>query len=344
MAATKINFSPSINIVRDSDYEFNYITTPNASNTFTAILNDIVTGTKAHVIIGAFGTGKSSFLLAFKQTLEKSFNHFKGYGTVLNSIPDYEFISIVGEYASLEELFANRYQLGKKYTSGDVIKSIDKEYKALKKKGIGFAFLVDEFGKFLDYAAKNNPKSELYFIQQLAVWVNDSNNDTLFITTLHQDLSAYSLKLDKLQRQEWDKVKGRLKEVAFNERVEQLLFLAVEYLKQNKADRKAVVKPALSIANKLRVFNINAEYAMGVRTKFFPFDLIGENILFFERNLGIPLPLLRTRQTHRQGRAIRFNLFSQRTMQTQKKGFPLLSLMQNIVSDKIYKSTLYAAA
>ncbi|MBC7748601.1 MAG: hypothetical protein H7Z76_08530 [Methylotenera sp.] len=48
-----------------------------------------------------------------------------------------------------------------------------------------------------------------------------------------------------------------------------------------------------------------------------------------EIDLGIPLPLQRTRLTHRHGRAIRCNLFSQRTMTTLKKGFPLLSLMQN---------------
>jgi hypothetical protein len=35
--------------------------------------------------------------------------------------------------------------------------------------------------------------------------------------------------------------------------------------------------------------------------------------------LGIPLPLLRTRQTHRQGRAIRYNLFFQRTNANAEK-------------------------
>jgi len=63
-----------------------------------------------------------------------------------------------------------------------------------------------------------------------------------------------------------------------------------------------------------------------------------------EIDLGISLPLQRTRQTHRHGRAIRCNLFSPHTMPTLKKGFPLLSLMQNAVFDNIYKSTLNAAS
>src|SRR5258706_14260163 len=102
MAVTKIKFSPSINIIRDNNYEFNYISTQNSRKIFTDVLNDISVGIKSHVIIGAYGTGKSSFLLAFKQTLEKRIIHFKGYQKLLNSIPDFEFLTIVGESASLE--------------------------------------------------------------------------------------------------------------------------------------------------------------------------------------------------------------------------------------------------
>lgn len=61
MAVTKIKYSPSVNIIRDSSYQFNYIATPNATDTFTSILNDAVVGIKAHLLVGAYGTGKSSF-------------------------------------------------------------------------------------------------------------------------------------------------------------------------------------------------------------------------------------------------------------------------------------------
>jgi len=70
-------------------------------------------------------------------------------------------------------------------------------------------------------------------------------------------------------------------------------------------------------------------------TRLFEFKISEHPILETpqeEIDLGIPLPLQRTRQTHRHGRAIRCNLFSQRTVPTLKKGFPLLSLMQNTVS------------
>lgn len=281
MAATKIKYSPSVNIIRDSNYSFNYILTPNADLAFNAILNDVLVGIKSHILIGAFGTGKSSFLLALKQTLEGSHVHFKGHEKLLNSIPNYEFISIVGEFASFETHFANTYSLSKGYTTSDIIKSLDKQYKALKKKGKGFAILIDEFGKFLEFAAKHNPESELYFIQQLAEWINDSNNDTMLITTLHQDFSAYSLQLNNLQKQEWDKVKGRLKDVPFNEPVEHLLYLASQRI-DKKFSKKAFDKQFDNLFETIReakAFPLRDYFEKDFAKKLYPFDILSAAIL-----------------------------------------------------------------
>lgn len=281
MAATKIKYSPSVNIVRDSDYDFNYIATPNATGTFNSLLNDINAGTKAHLLIGAFGTGKSSFLLAFKQTLEKSHTHFKEYTKSVNALPEYEFISIVGEYSSLEETLAKRYRLGKAYRSADVIAAVDKEYKALHKKGKGLAFLVDEFGKFLEYAAKKNTESELYFIQLLAEWVNDAKNDALFIATLHQGFGNYAASLDKTQQQEWNKVKGRLKEIPFNEPVEQLLFLAAERINQ-KFPNKTVDKnfdKLFTVIKDAKAFPLRDYFDKDTAKKLYPFDILAAGLL-----------------------------------------------------------------
>jgi hypothetical protein len=281
MATTKIKYSPSVNIIRDSNYVFNYIPTLNAVRSFTTILNDALVGIKSHVLIGAFGTGKSSFLLSFKQTLEGTHQHFKGHQKLLNSIPNYEFISVVGEYASFENHFAKAYGLGKGYTSADIIKSLDKQYKILKKKGKGLAILVDEFGKFLEYAAKNNPESELYFIQQLAEWANDSDNDTMLVATLHQDFAAYSLQLSKQQRQEWDKVKGRLKDVTFNEPVEQLLFLASQRINERFL-KKTIDKNFDKLFDTIKeanAFPLKDYFEKDFAKRLYPFDILSAAIL-----------------------------------------------------------------
>lgn len=281
MAATKIKYSPSVNIVRDSNYSFHYIPTPNSNMAFSSVLNDVLTGTKSHILIGAFGTGKSSFLLSLKQTLEGSHIHFKGQQKLLSSLPDYEFISLVGEFSSLENHFAELLSLGKGYNGTGIIKALDKHYKALKKKGRGLAILIDEFGKFLEYAAKNNPESELYFVQLLAEWINDSSNDTILICTLHQDFSAYALQLNKPQRDEWNKVKGRLKAIPFNEPVEQLLFLAAERMAE-KFSKKSFDKNFENLFNAIKdakAFPLRDYFEKDIAKKLYPFDILSSAVL-----------------------------------------------------------------
>src|SRR5688572_27981593 len=101
MATTKIKYSPSINIIRDNEFDFNYIVTPNTHGIFSQLLSDIVTGIKAHTIIGAYGSGKSSFLLALQQTLIHNNIHFKGFKKTIKHLPTYEFVNIVGDYSSI---------------------------------------------------------------------------------------------------------------------------------------------------------------------------------------------------------------------------------------------------
>jgi len=279
MTTIKGNFSPSVNIVRDKKNAFNYIPTLNAKNAFNAILSDTKSGTRSHVLIGSYGTGKSSFLLALQQTIEGTKNHFNISTKSKNT--KYEFINIVGEFASFENYFIKFYKLTKNASTTDIIKSIDKHYKDNKKKGIGIAILVDEFGKFLEFASKNNPESELYFIQQLAEWANDINKDTLFVSTLHQDFSAYALHLSKLQKQEWDKVKGRIKDIPFNEPVEQLLHLAAERIQQKftglTVDKN--FEKLFDVIAKANAFPLKDYFEKDFAKKLYPFDILSAAIL-----------------------------------------------------------------
>jgi hypothetical protein len=281
MTTSKTKFSPSINILRDSEYLFNYIPTANSISAYNQIISNVKTGVKSHVIIGSYGTGKSSFLLAFKQTIESKQKHFNITPINKESKVDYEFINIVGQYASFEDFFINYYKLGKSSTTRDIINSIEKHYRVNKKAGKGLAILVDEFGKYLEFAAKNNPESELYFIQQLSEWVNDVEKETLFVTTLHQDFSAYSLNLNKHQRLEWEKVKGRIKVIPFNEPVEQLLNLAAERIFQ-KYSPITVDKnfdKLFSVIGKANAFPLKDYFELEFAKKIYPFDMVSASIL-----------------------------------------------------------------
>ena len=101
MTTTGLKFSPSINIIRDKNYSFDYIVTSNSAKIFDQLLVDASAGTKCHLLIGAYGTGKSSFLLAYQQTLQGFQCHFRERENLLRQSPSYDFIQIVGDNKSL---------------------------------------------------------------------------------------------------------------------------------------------------------------------------------------------------------------------------------------------------
>jgi Cdc6-like AAA superfamily ATPase len=171
----KNKFSPSVNILRDKGVAFDYTQTRNASQAASTILNNYRSGVRSFIIIGAYGTGKSSFLLALSQNLSKKTQHFSEFKKQFGALLEFDFIDIVGEYNSLEKYFS--MLLGGKHnlTAELIIEALESKRRHLARKKKGLAILIDEFGKFLEYASKNNPELELYFIQQLAEWSNNVN-------------------------------------------------------------------------------------------------------------------------------------------------------------------------
>ncbi len=274
------SFSPSVNIIRDADNALHYIPTTNAKQVFTQLINDYQTGIRSFTIVGAYGIGKSAFLWAFEKNLNHKHYYFAKLG---NNIPvkEFEFLRLIGQYNSLKTEIATQLGINsKQFTSEKLLSALDNHYKALAKKGKGLIIVVDEFGKFLEYAAKNNPENELYFIQQLSEYVNDLKKNILFITTLHQDFNGYSRGLTQAQQNEWDKVKGRLKEITFNEPVEQLLFLASERLSQLGLGQKdksfSKLFKGIEVA---KAFPLKDYFSESFAEKLLPFDILSAAVL-----------------------------------------------------------------
>jgi len=276
-------FSPSVNIQRDQDRPLNYIPTRNGEKAFQKITSSFSRGTNSFNIIGAYGSGKSSFILALDKVLNRNADYFLNpFDKIIDS---FETTFIVGEYNSFKQVFCETFDIiSTKDLFGNLKKIVEKKAKAK----IGQLIVVDEFGKFLEYAAKESPEDELYFIQQLAEFANSPELPILFITTLHQAFEDYALTLTKTQKKEWDKVKGRLVEVSFNEPVEQLLFLASERINQK------ALPCAINTENQKQLFDvIQASDAFPMRDyfsfefaqKLFPFDILSASIatLAFQR-------------------------------------------------------------
>jgi ribosomal protein S15P/S13E len=273
------NFTTSVNIIRDTDRDFNYIPTPNARQVVSQIVNDFKKGIRSYNVVGTYGTGKSSFLLAFEQSIRGSKRYFEpNFGVN----PNYDFVKIVGSYASIVEQFANAFEVQTTKNQQEIIfAEIFNRYYATRKENTVLFILIDEFGKFLEFASKHNPEKELYFVQQLAEFCNNPKHNIVLITTVHQSMESYAYGLSKIQQQEWTKVKGRFREITFNEPVEQLLFLASEYVAENYKSKasKPVIEKCLKLTTETKAFNFNKEFLEDIASKLYPLDILSANIL-----------------------------------------------------------------
>lgn len=272
-------FTTSTNIIRDTDRELKYIPTPNAIRISNQLSNDFKQGIRSFNIIGSYGTGKSSFLWAIEQTLKTNKSYF---GLNILSNPKISFVKIIGEYQSLRESFIYTLGINNENTSAEnIFSEIYNRYYDLGKENPLLIIVIDEFGKFLEYASHNEPEKELYFIQQLAEFVNNSDNNIVLLTTVHQNFDAYAIHLETSQRQEWTKVKGRFKEITFNEPVEQLLLLASEYIeeKQSTLKKEKEISELVGILSDSKAFSVNEDYIKSIAKKLYPLDSISAYVL-----------------------------------------------------------------
>lgn len=90
-------------------------------------------------------------------------------------------------------------------------------------KGQGLLLIIDELGKFLEFAAFHPQRQDVFLLQQLAEAASHSGEEPLFIVCLlHQGFNAYADQLDQSAQREWEKVAGRFDEIIFSQPVEQV--------------------------------------------------------------------------------------------------------------------------
>lgn len=81
-----MKFNLSINISQGVSEDFNYIVTPNAQKVYGNIVDSFQSGIHSFSIIGTYGTGKSSFLMALEQDLlNNKYNLVSGKSVFANA-------------------------------------------------------------------------------------------------------------------------------------------------------------------------------------------------------------------------------------------------------------------
>ena len=264
-------FSLSANIENGFAEGSQYLVTPNAQNAVHNIVNDFRSGIHSFTIIGSYGTGKSSFLLALEADLKKTRKQkYLLDAKNLSDARSFEIMNIVGDYTEMSTLLSKALNVEGNATS--ILDSLKNYYSQCQKKGKFLLIVVDEFGKVLEHAAKNNPEKELYFLQKLSELVNVPTRKMLLLTTLHQNFGAYAKGLTEAQANEWIKVKGRFKEITFVEPVEQLLYLASAQLQATEVNKTGdSIAKLYDLAKETRY--VSKDFPLETAVQLYPLDL-----------------------------------------------------------------------
>ena len=159
-------------------------------------------------------------------------------------------------------------------------------------KGDGILLILDEVGKFLEFAALNPDSQDVFFLQQLAEAACRSGKTPLVVLCLlHQGFNAYSEQLAKATQREWDKIAGRFDEMIFHQPLDQVAQLTAAALRQKcKKIPDAVARnacAAMEQAVKIGWYGTSASRETLRRTsvKLFPLDPLVLPVLvrFFRR-------------------------------------------------------------
>lgn len=278
---TKNRYSPSVNILRDSHKELHYIPTANSRRIYDQIIESYSSSNmRSFNLVGSYGTGKSAFLLAFEKQLKEKKPLFCKLNGTFKGIKNFDIINIVGDYSSLIDSFAKKLNIKKGITAENVIDHFSRYYDKRHKENKCILIVIDEFGKHLEYAAGNDPEKEMYFVQLLAEFVNDDHKNIIFISTVHQNIDSYGALLNQRQRQEWNKVRGRLKELVFSEPVEQLLVLAANHIGNKKIS--GVPKEYYTVLKRIeeaKLFPLRSGLSKELALQLYPFDILAASIL-----------------------------------------------------------------
>ena len=109
--------------------------------------------------------------------------------------------------------------------------------------GAGLILVVDELGKFLEYAAQHPSRGDMFVLQSLAEFAARSEEaPLLLLTMLHQAFEQYAQRLEQSHREEWSKVQGRFEDVAFIEPTEQVLRLIGDAIERDANGLKTLDK------------------------------------------------------------------------------------------------------
>ena len=88
-----MKYTPSVNIEYGIDKDFKYIVTPNAQQVIGNIISSFRAGMHTFSLIGTYGTGKSSFLMALERDLNEGTTELVSDKSVFGKFDGFECLN-----------------------------------------------------------------------------------------------------------------------------------------------------------------------------------------------------------------------------------------------------------
>jgi len=256
----KTRFLRSAHLERDFDDPdafSGYVPTDFTRSCFSRIVEGLKprSGQRAWRMTGDYGSGKSSFALLLAHSLAKHESlppqirkvvEFRQHGILR---PEFVPILVTCSRQSLatsilkalHRSISRIYRLGvraklareiqrllknsQEPSDDQVIEMILKANSRLiaESKGSGLLLIVDELGKFLEFAALHPQQHDVFLLQRLADLACRSGSEPLLmVCLLHQGFNEYAEQLNPSAQREWEKVAGRFEEIVFDQPIEQV--------------------------------------------------------------------------------------------------------------------------
>lgn len=262
---TPDRFLRSTNLERDFEDPRaleSYTMTPFIANAFRQIVAGAASGSgrRAWRITGDYGVGKSSFALFVSQYL--AHQRSRWMTSLLKEVGGERLprtkpmipVLVTGDREGLVRAIARAIgsafscrtgrrskacaalidlasKVAKSGSNNDFGSLLDATSDLADSEGAGMLVVLDEMGKFLEHAAGQPDKEDIFILQQLAERAARSGaKPFLFVGLLHQGFHAYAERLPHAQRHEWDKVAGRFEEIVFDQPLAHTSLLAARAL------------------------------------------------------------------------------------------------------------------
>ncbi|HSI44486.1 MAG TPA: hypothetical protein VK949_09105 [Methylotenera sp.] len=245
-----------------------YLPTTNSLSALKRIIETLGNGgaQRAWRLVGPYGSGKSAFGLWLSQLLAGKNFYPKAAEILINAKRDIAVdvaesnrfgLAVVGSrcsfgYALATSILKAIEHHGFKSDFGNDIDFIQKTYKSSPLNSVcdsmltdflhttiangyaGLTLIIDEVGKFVEYAALYPHEADLIPLQQISEVACKQDDDRIVvIALLHQHFASYAAGVGKVLNDEWQKISSRFEEVPFDEPIDQYVNFASHALNSN---------------------------------------------------------------------------------------------------------------